>query len=42
MVQETVQSLPVYKYHDYYIAYKGAVAQYGSAGELIRVRGNYK
>lgn len=42
MVEKTVQSLPVYKFEDYYTAGSGAVVQYGSAGELMRVRGDYE
>lgn len=42
MVKATVKNLPVYKYHEYYIAHEGAIAKYGSGGELMRVRGNYE
>ncbi|EJP25692.1 leucine rich repeat protein [Peptostreptococcaceae bacterium AS15] len=40
-VDDMVERLPVFEVKDYYIAKSGARAQYGSEGELIRVRGDY-
>lgn len=37
---EQFESLPVYRYEEYYIAHEGAVAQYDDSGNLIRVRGD--
>lgn len=41
-LEKSFKQLPIFKYNECYTAREGAVAIYGSNGELVRVRGNYE